>query len=365
MITCVIINLFAMKTIAKSTCLFVLLSSSFMNVSCENKTDIDSSIIEEEYIEIGLNVKVPEVTESPMAKSSSSNDLYGVEIYEAYNFDSSDFMSKYTEVRVHASGVFSSLDESIRLIKNKTYFINILYIPNGKNLIQKEGNGYGMPFGHLGPDNAPVYGEYKYGGGYSMNMAYAGISQVKGQTDYRIQANMGNEVDIYYGGTTVISDVDTDITIDLYRQMCNVVVDVQNLTKGKVHLTAGISYQDAKEAKGHIYTATSETSTIDKIIELQSMPWMGGIGGENGFTPYSSEYYENWYYEAGEFLKLYYEYDNGDIIHLFDIPGKANEMMKVKRMTKYSFSFDINDYIDDYLGTVNANIVEDNNWSEE
>lgn len=342
---------------------------SFMTIlSCEDKVEINNEVAPEEYIEVGVSAYWPEVTESPLAKAGTSSDLYGIEVYEATYLDDENL--KY-DGKVYASGVFDNLDTKIKLIKNKTYYLGIVYIPNGKNLIQPVGKGYGMPFGHIGNGQPPVFGKFTYGGNCSMNAGGYGNAQKKGQTDDRIQANWGNSIEIYYGGQTVKSDKDIELSVNLYRQMFGLNVNVENLSRGKVHVCLGFPYEQVKSANGYIYTATVDSPSIDKVIELPYMPWKDmarfplrdSQGNYLEYYPYTDDYYKNWRVEGGfllEFIKVYYESEEGDLISLFEI-----NLDLLKRMTKLTISFDINEYLDDYQGSIKANVIDDSEWENE
>lgn len=353
-----------MKTINSLQCWLSICLASLCLLSCEKvpAPDTDSEV---EYVEVGIQSLIPEVQANPMTKAGS-NDLYGINIKEIVKEEYQDWAQAYEyNVAHYAVGVFSDLqDATVKLVKNRKYGVEVVYVPNGKNVILLDGqSGYGNPFTNLGPERNPEYGRYIYGDVADMNFAQYGASQAPDKLDYRIQANCGNTIDIYYGGKIVEADSDSNIEINLYRQMFNVLIDVKNLKKGRVLMTYGNSYGVVQEYNGYCHSATPSSPTIDVVMELSRMPYYRytpfqfmGDDDYYYFSPYSEELYKSWKSNYDS-IHLYYENEDNQVIRLFDIEGPFS------RMTKYTISFDLEQYTGERAKTVKASVVNDEGWA--
>ena len=312
-------------------------------------------------MELGFGTLKYDIQEYPMTKAETQEGLYGIEVREIIS-DGADC--------VYASGVFDNLnDAKLKIVKNKKYGVEIVFVPNGKDVIRKTSETtYGNPFLHLGPNKSPEFGKYTYGGIADMNFASYGASQAKNKDNCMVQANFGNSIDIYYGGSIVQTDKDTEIDINLYRQMFNLAVEVENLKEGKVACTIGVGYAEASSYNGYVYTCDKDNPNLDVVLELPSMPWNSGFGYsaytiENDGSPvtlkaYSDDYYKYWR-TFGKSLQIVYINTENEVFKLID------EQLNFKRMTKYKVTFNLADYIDSVTGTIKTNIIDSSDWTEE
>lgn len=324
-----------------------ILLGALMTVSCErNPRTIDE---QDDYIEIRLVPKSVDISTSPLTRSGD-DDLYGVEILK--------------DGEVYACWLTDNLSSSpIRLLKSKTYNVHVMYVPNGKNILYKSGNYYGNPFFHLGPLNSPEFGHgIYYGGNYDMNYGSFGAAQVKSKNTYFTQANAWNDVDIYYGFKQVSADSDTDINVNLYRQMFGLEVTATNFTNGVIHVysgNAGQSYEEAKANQGNVFDLTPSSPRIDKVLELFYMPWC-----HFNFIMTTEEEVANWgipycddpvWYDQ---LRIAYTTPDGETLEL------VSQKFQPKRMTKYSISINVDELVQEYYGTLSSTVVN-SEWSTE
>lgn len=337
----------AMKNCIKK--LFLLITCTAVLLACdriqqENYTEAD------EYVNIGFKSSV-EIEESPMVSTrSSSNDLYGLQIYSLPQNDSEAGLSEVCWVTDNLN------KSSIFLRKNKKYICYLVYVPNGKNIIYCDGKSYGNPFFHLGPKSSPEYDVVHYGAYYDMNFAQYGASRTKDKNDYRIQANLWNQVDIYYGIKEISTTKDEEIQIDLYRMMFGLNIEATNFNKGKIVVySANESYEATIAENGYAYELNPSQPSLDIELELPYMPWGSGLG--------YSQHMENL-----TNLTTWTSFGTAISIDHISESGKTTPLVKqyvdTKRMTKYTIKLNVEEMLSEVEDNITHNIIEDE-WSNE
>jgi hypothetical protein len=96
-----------------------------------------------------------------------------------------------------------------------------------------------------------------------------------------------------------------------------------------------------RKINGVIYTLTPSESRLDKALELVIMP----------FYETSDESFQN--YKSQLNIHIDYEYPDGTVVTLFE------KDVKVSRMVKYSFSFDLEEVLKTATGGMNITIREE------
>lgn len=304
--------------------------------SCSGELDDKRQLdLSGETVSVTLNASSFDFVTSPMTKTGVVSGLYGVQI--------TDCKSN----KVHACWLTEDLsDQSFKLIKGATYRVLVVFVPDGKNLLESKDGVYGPPFMQNPYSESPVLGhDIYYGDICNINTARYGRAQKKGQSSSDLQSNILNDIDIYYGGTEITADSDVTLDINLFRCMFGLDIEVLNFTEGKIHIYEYYythhTYATLRKINGVIYTLTPSENRLDKALELVIMP----------FYETSDESFQN--YKSPLNLHIDYEYPDGTVVTLFE------KDVKVSRMVKYSFSFDLEEVLKTATGGMNITIREE------
>lgn len=301
------------------------------------------SDLSNETVSVTLNALSFEFATSPMTKSVPQSGLYGVQIRP--------WGMEYINNEIHACWLTEDLSsQPFKLKKGTTYIISVVFVPNGQEVLESSEGIYGPPFMNgNGPGYAsPVLGnDIYYGGSANINSAALGVSQKKGKGSWLTQSNLLNDVEIYYGGTKITAESDVNLDINLFRCMFGLQIEVLNLTEGKIHVYeceyTNDSYGALQKNDGISYTLTPGESCMDLALELVHMP----------FGVYDEETYES--YQSPLHINIDYEYPDGSVVTLF------KKSAEVRRMVKYSFSFDLADVLETVSGGMNVSL-RDEDW---
>ena len=163
--------------------LFLVMSAvaavSFSLVSCDNDKGVRPQA--EEYVEVRFQANNLEFSVSPITKSAPGKGLYGIQVYNAGP-------SMYDTYACLLTEDLSS--HSFNLIKGNNYRVSVVFIPDGKDVIENSDGYYSAPFC---PYGTPVMGSeyYKsgpqlghgiyYGSSVEITSAAHGISRRKGE----------------------------------------------------------------------------------------------------------------------------------------------------------------------------------------
>ena len=318
----------------------LLLTAMFLFCECSSSIDDSNTQEDEDFVEIGFKSSFIDYSESPMypTRAFSDRDIFGVEIRD-------DGGNNY------ACWLTSDLGkEVVKLMKNKRYVCYLVYMPNGRDIVETHSDGtLGLPFctSAYATESSPKLNEGVFYGGYSISFCNHGCVLKQGLQSRGYAYNIWNDVDIYYGITEICSSEDITLTINLYRMMFGLNVDVKNLKEGviKVSETGSLST--------YVYTLTPSNSSMDKVLELRYMPF-----NEMYPTPDtipSDEQLLNW--KSDGYLNIEYVNPAGQAFTIL------NKQIETKRLTRYSFSFDMNDFFDTYSSNIQAKIT-DENWTD-
>ena len=309
--------------------------------SCAGEKVPDDPALSDDMVSVTLSASSFEFITSPMTKSDPVSGLYGVQIQPRVTGNTV----------VHACWLTDNLSsQSFKLKKGTRYTISVVFVPNGQEVLESENGVYGPPFMNGSGKNYPspqLGHDIYYGGTANISSAGWGTAQKKGHESWYEQSNLLNDVDIYYGGTEIVADKDIDLDINLYRCMFGLQIEVSNLSEGKIHIyeneKTNDTYAAVRKNNGIVYTLTPEESSMDKALELVSMPFHQ-ITDETFMT-----------HESQLSINIDYEYPDGSVITLF------KKRAWVKRMVKYSFSFDLNEVLETVAGKVDVTI-QDEDW---
>lgn len=303
----------------------------------------DSGIVEphEEYIEVGLKSSFFDYSETPMTttKAFSDRDIFGVEIHD-------------NNGNYYATWLTNDLgSDVIRLLKGRRYICYLVYMPNGQDIIETNPDGtLGLPFSPMGyvTVGTPKMNGGVFYGDYSIDFCNHGCALKKGLDSAFYGYNFWNDVDIYYGIQEIYSSEDINLTIDLYRMMFGLKIDVANFNSGTIKIAQGALNST------YVYELTPESPSLDIALELSGMPYSDHFNKPDEVP--TQEELINWS-TTGELFIAYVDPDGNEIT-------LCRKGIDTKRMVKYSFSFDIEEVLSSINGSLSANIVDDG-WTEE
>ena len=192
----------------------------------------------EEEVNVTLNLTgdfLVDVTQEPITKAVSGNDLYAVNVYRGNE--------------TYASGLFDDVSAmNVTLLSGYKYRFSCCLIKNGKQTLKygkwfgSEEAGYGFPFQRGTGDNikpTTIENEFKY------STVFPGLS-VGGVHDSSVvlpttsNAELYARVDRYYGETSNYTPVHNGIVvIELKRLTFGVQYEVQGLQEGTMVIDIG------------------------------------------------------------------------------------------------------------------------------
>ncbi len=274
---------------------------------------------------------------SPMSRASS-DDLYGIIVYQS-NVEINSENGFSSNAQQCALAIFDDINLlSIKLSKNQFYHFGMVYIPNGKNILEPIGDGWGTPFTL---DNYPEYIPQLNTVVYKALPNHVGFfdvpSQVKGIKSTLAGANVFNEVLRYMGiyrNYKPISD-NQKVTIELYRWQYGIKIIASDFYEGSVKC---MTYYTNNEMELIMHANSSGVSTMEYNLECPT--WLAAqtmfeydnldecataLANNNGF---------------GHSLRIVYVTPNNEEIMLWSRSGSP-----FKRMKMHTLEFSLSDAI--------------------
>lgn len=274
---------------------------------------------EEEFVTISLRAggELKE-TQTPLTRGAESRALYGIQINATDGKD---------EI-VYAHGLFDDLaNVTVQLAKNKTYNMDMTYIPNAKDVIHYYGDKdpsqdyWELPFNSAGWTNTPL-NVMQYGPNQSFTFLSGGENTPKGYGNDRSHS-WHNEVDRYYGVLkNYVPKEGGTATISMKRCVFGLTfranrIDGQEYKKLLIQLDADADCLSLYPKKYYL-TIDQTTATSELVIPLICM-W------EPGLAIQSNDYTESFKISIGTD-------NNPSEIYFGDIT--------IKRNTMHTFEFD-------------------------
>lgn len=289
------------------------------------------------------------ITEEPLGSRASSNDLYGLNVFQTLQpiYSAEDYGNYY--YNLYAYGVFDDLGYmTLKLAKDRYYHFELVYVPDAKTLVHQYKDGhYGSPFQCMFADN-PINGkinELLYSTVNNLDMMDCGATQEKANDDYKVQANQFTDIERYQGTrwNFLATDENKSVDINLYRMMTGIKLIVDDFTEGSVSVFS---------THGKHYTLypdkNSTTSILDIVVELPMMPSVEFL------TLMDHERFDELVKSEQPFVDeqvngMYITYNkNGQEIALY-----SNVFFVYKRLTKHVLQFSVSNAF------VNGGIVPD------
>lgn len=211
------------KILLSLSAILILLFSS----SCTEDVSMDENTVDnEEYVTVNIKLsgEVLEVTQEPMTKGLTTNDLTAIQINEVV-------VNDHEEEVPYAWGLFDDVSNiSVKLKKGTKYNIEATSIINGKNIVYKNGSGYELPF-------IQSYSKYTFvtntfDVSYSTKFEYLYESSVDMNYGDYIRHYQYSNVDKYYMKGYIIPEDNSDINIEMNRVSSGLKVIANNLESG-------------------------------------------------------------------------------------------------------------------------------------
>ncbi len=310
----------------------------------EPEPDPEVPVISPDSALVSLKASL-DFTAEPLTKAGSSDDLYGIRVYQITG--NGPIMTAY--------GTFDDLSKAVvKMAKAYKYGIDVTYIENGKNLVHKFSDGhYGTPFDAVWNSNNGSLNQVLYtkSGDQPVWPFTYGVVQEKGITDYMVQSNNWSSVTRYQGIAICNPKEQSTVDVKMYAQMVGFRIAISDFEKGSV--TLGGTY-------GHKYTVkpdANHSALLDVVVCIELMPSVSEesyIYSQEDIDPIEYIYAKDRYHT----VELIYNDGEGNDIVLY-----SNVSFYVKRNTRYTMSFSLSDAIRN--GGITASIVDEGEMNEE
>lgn len=280
------------------------------------------------------------------------NGLYGLNVYQR-NDSGEDATDVDKKGKPYAYGYFDNLNSLIlQLVKVRKYNFEMVYIPNGKNVIHRYEDGtYGNPFRSMYSEEAYTgkINEFIYTSTSKIDMMYAGISQGKGITSSMVQDNQFNEIERYQGLLWNFDPATNEtINIKLYRMMFGLKLNIKDFTEGTITMRTnyGIKYSINANASG--------SATLEKVLEMVYMPTINTSYYNNSIDFNGGQGFEDDNVSDTQLIITYNK--DGNELTLY------NNDIQFLRMKMYTFTFSVSDAIKN--GTIVPDVDENEKMEE-
>ena len=165
---------------------FNKLSAAMLMLCCVfacKKSQIETPApVEPDYytVQFGWDGDILEVTEEPLVKGNSTNDLFGIQVYSTPNKEDNTGTSvKWTPF---AYGLFDHGDDiTVNLLKGYRYMFVASMVVDGKNKVHKSGENYYYPF--YADGGTPISSQFNYQSAKYMNYLGSGTTYLKSVYD--------------------------------------------------------------------------------------------------------------------------------------------------------------------------------------
>lgn len=293
-------------------------------------------------IKIGCKMLINE--EKLEITRSGSNDLFGVNIYQV----KPDGTTYSGGERPYASGVFDDIDKMVfKFVKGNTYTINVLYLPDAKNIVYRYPNGtYGYPFSSIYGLQDYIINEAVYDQGKQPENGFTGeILNYIFEVGYQTNAS-GLFMDSFKTGTTprycgvvydytVLSDDSLVVPLDLY--VSAIKLNIDNFNEGTVSL--------------RIHPGSVDPLNIDynPDDEMEQSFWISGP------AQLKRNPNEEFLWSSVADVRIFYTKPNGEKYLL------ATKNLDCKPAIKYVFNFNLEEREDGSIGI----LIKNSEFNEE
>lgn len=220
----------------------------------------NNTISEEEYVTVNIKLggEILDVTQEPMTKGLTNNDLTAIQINEVV-------MNDYEEEVPYAWGLFDDVSNiSVKLKKGSKYDIEATTVINGKSIMRFTEEGYCDPFilnnkCTFVTNNMDISSTCSF---QALNMSNVYLKKYNG---YGYQYS---NADKFYYTNVFVAEEWSGIDLDMKRVSAGLKVITNNLTGGKLLI-------ESRDFP-HI-----EINPGEEYDEIYTIPWYVTMGMEN------------------------------------------------------------------------------------
>ena len=235
-----------------------------MCAACSNEEVVSDEPTQDKYITVGLGCvrENIDITDSPLSRAATTNDLYGIQIYTVEEGSTTPY----------AYGVFNTLDNvTVKLLSQKTYKFSISVIIDGYSR--------GFYFWYtIGLNTTKGTGQFVYGADNSIRTSY---------TENRLIA-----FERFYGELDNYTPVENEnVIIETKRVSYGAKFIAENLSEGCIDIKVGSSFSV------NLTTTNYENDNIYTFSDILSA-------------------YKNSDYSANRDLTITWTKDNGEVVPL-------------------------------------------------
>lgn len=271
---------------------------------------------------------------SPMSRASS-DDLYAILVYQSNNR-----IKDHSGTNESAIALFDDVNLiSLKLSKSQYYHFVMVYVPNGKNVIEKISDTmWGSPFRiWTYPESTPQLNSVLY----ALPLNTVGFvdspshSKGIGTTNTGGNYNMVNEVLRYMGVYRNFKPEENNqkVPIQLYRWQYGIKITASDFHEGSVKLMTVLN----KESRVlTMASSPSGTSAMEYKLEFPTYLISQGMLAYDNAGDYADNAYIN-----GNDMKVVYTTSNGDDIILWS----SNGSFPFKRMKMHTLEFSLSEAI--------------------
>lgn len=245
------------KILLSLSAILTLLFSS----SCTEEVSMDENTVDnEEYVTVNIKLggEILNVTQEPMTKGLTNNDLTAIQINEVV-------VNDYEEEVPYAWGLFDDVSNiSVKLKKGAKYDIEATTVVNGKSIMRFTEEGYCDPF--------ILNNKYTFVTN-NMDISSTSCFQTLNISNVYLKKYNGygyqySNADKYYYTNAFVAEEGGGVNLDMKRVSAGLKVITNNLTDGKL-LIESRDFPNIEINPGEEYD------------EIYTIPWYVTMGMEN------------------------------------------------------------------------------------
>ena len=330
---------------------FVLSGMLILGLSaCQSTSEIipdnENESMDGDSITVALAPQSLEWVESPIARASN-DDLYGVMVEQSDKpYGQANYNNTY-----YAFALFDDLNLiTLKLVKNKYYHFKMVYVPNGKNIIEKIEDGWAEPFYLFWHNEQPKLNSVLYAHPINSEGFVNSYSRPKGCTEKQSV----NEVLRYMGtyANYFAEENGQKVQIDLYKWLFGIRIIANDFTEGTICFKENTGWPNMTILK--MEANSSGTSTMEYYLEFPSYVDPSNYSIITSYDPSMAPSYTELISLPNQSLGyiVYYTTPAGENIILWSTPISSTVF---HRMKMYTLEFSLNEAITN--GGISPNIV--------
>ena len=281
------------KILLSLSAILTLLFSS----SCTEEVSMDENTVDnEEYVTVNIKLggEILNVTQEPMTKGLTSNDLTAIQINEVV-------VNDYEEEVPYAWGLFDDVSNiSVKLKKGSKYDIEATTVIDGKVILGFSSDGYYDPF-YL--SNGSTFVTNIMDVSSTSRFPRLASSYVQIKEDQNIMYNF-SKADKYYYTNVFVVEENSDISFDMKRVSSGLKIIANNLIEGSllvessdfsnIEINPGEEYDEIYTIPWDIKGIKDNWSRDDcKVSTMMTFTYQDASGEKNQIASQKIEFTRN------------------------------------------------------------------------